>query len=445
MTSLIDCFNAYKDNSPEQRKRAVAWHIQSQMQVRYREWRFAHISRHYPEGLKAKFALYKEFSEKFSQCIKDEDDYEALSLINNHHFRAVRDRVNGEFAEIMDHHFSGTYGVCHDCGEVEHDDNMSWAYDDYKICGSCCNSEYHWSDYRDCYVRDDDEEDEDSCGGLIGEYHSTDIGHISTSFDNRATPIYLGMELEVEMSSGDRESKAQEITNAIKYHNGEEYCGLENDGSLDNGFEIITGYTGLDTHAKALEFFKKPWNGVKSHDTDTCGLHVHICKKGMTMFHAAKMIFFINDEANERLINAVARRDSSEYAKFKDKKGSLDWVRNAKNSRNPMNNLNQDRYEALNFQNPNTVEFRLFKGTLKYTTIMACLEFTYATWFFSREYGTTELTTDNFLKFICRAQNKCDTVHLRNYLSGKGFKLPKAGLVKINPRYSEVDQLAVAA
>jgi hypothetical protein len=89
-----------------------------------------------------------------------------------------------------------------------------------------------------------------------------------------------------------------------------------------------------------------------------------------------------------------------------------------------LRNINSDRYEALNFQNDKTVEFRLFRGSLKYATIMACLEFAYITWFFSRDTSQTQLTTQNFLKYICLENNRRDTAHLRAYLIDKGYKLP---------------------
>jgi hypothetical protein len=76
----------------------------------------------------------------------------------------------------------------------------------------------------------------------------------------------------------------------------------------------------------------------------------------------------------------------------------------------------------------------MFKGTLRYATIMACLEFTYATWFFCRDTGTNQLTTENFLEFISRAENLNDTKFLRQYLTEKNWSLPELGKIKNNPR-----------
>jgi hypothetical protein len=212
-----------------------------------------------------------------------------------------------------------------------------------------------------------------------------------------------------------------------------QYCALEHDGSLHNGFEMVTGWTGLDVHAKQLQHFKNPIRGLKSHDTSTCGLHVHICKKDMTLFHAVKMVLFVNDSGNQRLVRSLARRDSSRYSQVKNKKAGYEWLTNAKSGNN-LKYLNADRYEALNFQNDRTIEFRMFKGTMRYDTIMACLEFTYATWFFCRDTGTNQLTTDNFLEFISRSENLGDTKFLRQYLTEKNWSLPELGKIKNNPR-----------
>jgi hypothetical protein len=248
----------------------------------------------------------------------------------------------------------------------------------------------------------------------------------------------MGMELEVEVGSDySRSDKAEELYDEIKWVTPEhQYIFIEDDGSLDHGFEIVTGYTGLDVHADMLKFFKKPWRGMRSHDTRTCGLHVHIDKKDVSLFHACKMVFFINDSNNQKLIRDIARRSNHHYAKIGNKKASYQWLKDARKGHDPLNRLNDDRTEALNFQNPNTIEFRLFKGTLRYETIMACLEFTYATWFFCRDTGVSELTSAKFIEFICQPNQRKDTKYLRTYLKEKGYSLPKPAVMKDNPRLS---------
>lgn len=393
-------------------------------------------SRFNPFRILEKRQAYKEFGTSMTLFIQDDDDQGALDLINN---SSVQCR--GGWIDFMDDHFSGSYEDCHDCENIFHSDQMSNAYDDYSVCECCCNYSYRYSDRHGYYVRDDDEQYSEN--EHIREYHSSSecLGHIPSKYDSRKPRVLLGLELEMEIKDNfDRDERAGELLENVGEFDHHTYALCENDGSLDHGFEMVTAYTGLDVHAEQLKYFEKGLRGAISHDSDNCGLHVHICKADMTTLHGAKMILFINDQANHKLIKAIARRDSSEYAKIKNKADDKYWLKDAMGcdtKRSQLRSLNADRYEALNFKNTNTVEFRLFKGSLVYSTIMSCLEFTYATWFFTRESSTKNLTIDHFLKFICANENRADTRFLRAYLKAKGFDLPEKNnvvqLVKKSP------------
>ena len=364
---------------------------------------------------------YKNFGRDMAVFIRDDDAGSALDLI-------AESSVNHKFGwvDFMDSHFSGHYFACHDCDGIFSDDDAHNAYDDYSVCGSCVDN-FRYSNRHGYYVREDDEEELEN----IRSYHtsSESLGHIPSKYDKRTPRVLLGLELEMEIKDNYcRDERAGILLEGIGEYNDSLYALCEEDGSLEHGFEMVTAYTGLDVHAKQLEFFKSGLRGAISHDSDNCGLHVHICKADMSTLHGAKMILFINDQANQRLIKAIARRDDSSYAKFKNKQGDKQWLKSAmgcESKRSQLRNLNHDRYEALNFKNDKTIEFRLFKGSLVYETIMSCLEFTYATWFFTRESSTKNMTIDGFLKFICANENRGDTKFLRAYLKAKGFDLPE--------------------
>lgn len=381
-----------------------------------------------------------------SELVARQDHDGAFGLLNNH--ERIRDRWYINQPDGVAEWFNETFPdapevfTCEDCLVLEWDDDGIWAHDGNEhICQSCINDNYRWSENSGTYITQEEYEEEELAqqqedDSVIGDYHSSKriLSRIPSSFDDRKTKVLMGLELEMEVRSGDREEIASELLDYVgSTPEGHRYSALENDGSLHNGFEMVTGWTGLDVHAKQLQHFKNPIKGLKSHDTQTCGLHVHICKKGMSLFHAVKMVLFINDSGNQRLVRSLARRDSSRYSQVKNKKAGYEWLKNAKSDNN-LKYLNSDRYEALNFQNDRTVEFRMFKGTLRYATIMACLEFTYATWFFCRDTGTNQLTTENFLEFICRAENLNDTKFLRQYLTEKNWSLPELGKIKNNPR-----------
>jgi hypothetical protein len=375
---------------------------------------------------------YRKFGQAMAVCIQDDDSSSALDLISE---SSVRHRFG--WVDFMDAHFSGCYFECHDCDGVFSDDEAHNAYDDYTICGSCVEG-YLYSDRRGCYVRDDDEDEQELEN--IREYHTSSecLGHIPSKYDKRTPRVLLGLELEMEIKDNYcRDERAGFLLESLRQYEHFDYALCENDGSLNNGFEVVTAYTGLDVHAKQLEFFKSGLRGAISHDSDNCGLHVHICKADMSTLHGAKMILFINDQANQKLIKAIARRDGSGFAKFKNKQSDKNWLKSAmscESKRSQLRNLNSDRYEALNFKNDKTIEFRLFKGSLVYETIMSCLEFTYATWFFTRESSTKNMTIDGFLKFICANENRGDTKFLRAYLKSKGFDLPEKSNVVQFPK-----------
>jgi len=415
--------------------------------------------RHY-ESLMNQRRHFYEIGKMIADCFRTQDDSELVSILNDN--TTIRDKLGaGEWCEILNDvdKFPNApdYNYCSDCDYIECEDDGTWVYNgDRWICSDCRDNNYRWSDYHDCVVhedddepdQDDDDEDEEDVGP-IGSYHSSKskLGFIPTKYSLRKTPVYMGLELEMEMSDGDasRRERAEHLLQSVKEYKDDAtgkhytYALLEQDGSLNHGFEMVTGYTGLDVHAKQLSFFKKPFEGMKSHDTKTCGLHVHICKKGMSMFHAAKLILFMHDSRNQRLFKAIARRDSSRYSQVKNKTSDYSWVKHAKSD--GMRRLNEDRYESVNFQPERTVEFRLFKGTLRYETIMACLEFTYASWFFTRDTGQQDLTSENFIKFICQPDQRKDTIYLRSFLRSKGFMLDKQAVVKPNPRIEQTKQL----
>ncbi len=386
-------------------------------------------------SLRARFAVI------LNHAIKDDDYYSALNWLNDREFRLIRQSINDP-CELFYRKFNTGFCTCEDCGKIEQEDDLHSTYDGDNVVCSSCFEDYYYHERSGQYVHQDDdnysENDEDD--SIIGEYHSSSdqLGKIPSEFDKRKSQVFLGLELEMEVTDDySRSDKAQYILENLKTYQDPkgkfyDYCLLENDGSLNNGFEMVTGYTGLDVHEKQLAFFKKPIRGLRSHDTSTCGLHIHIDKRNMTLNHATKLILFMHDSGNQKLIKTIARRTSSRFAKVVNKKADYAWLKSAKRSHDPLCNLNDDRYESLNFQNEKTVEFRLFKGTLKFESIMACLEFTYAAWFFCKDHGYKDLNTDNFIKFICLDSNKSDTKYLRAYLKQHLFDIPE--VPKQNPR-----------
>ncbi|MHC1695860.1 MAG: amidoligase family protein [Eubacteriales bacterium] len=186
----------------------------------------------------------------------------------------------------------------------------------------------------------------------------------------------MGIELEVDGGGHDSQN-AQELLNiGNKY---EEHIYIKHDGSLDDGFEIVSHPATPGYHLKHMKWreicSRAVELGYTSHQAGTCGLHIHVSKDcfGSTYREQeeviARILYFVEAHFNEML--CFSRRTQSQLdrwaARYGYKDQPKDILYHAKNS-------NMGRYTAINLQNYDTIEFRMFRGTLKYNTFAAVVQ-----------------------------------------------------------------------
>lgn len=344
-----------------------------------------------------------------------------------------------------------------DCSQCGHQDGDSYLWDvwsreeRHRICRTCQGAAHSYSDYYEQWVenahqivaynanghavvaddRDDDFEydecndryvhidlpedffDDDDDGGsqVIRDYHSSK-NKVKLQHDawTKQHSRFLGVELEVECSEGSsRESAAEEIHVIVnKGHSVGYRMFFETDGSLDYGFEMISQPMSLPAHRELWAFLKDKDNleGLRSHNTSTCGLHVHVSRKGMSSLQIAKMVAFVNDPDNTALIEGVARRGATSYCKIQKKNKVSEYLQS------------EGRYEAVNIRNSRTIELRIFRGTLKYESVIAAIEFSNALVEFCKlgNASIRDLTTAKFMEFI-KTKLPAETKLLRAYLA----------------------------
>ena len=320
---------------------------------------------------------------------------------------------------------------------------------------------------------------EDEYSDTIGDYHSSRgvLEHIPAKDDNPS----IGFELEFERDNTRRYlcDYAYEILDEVKYYEDEDgysyrYAHLEHDGSLDDGFEMVTSWTGLSVHEEMMRKLlvdSEATDGLISHDTSTCGLHVHISKANMSMVHQTKMAIFINAPENQVPLDKFARRKSNSYAKrgvqysreqiqrelrtmreggnydysivashplaivkarYYRETGPAKETFSAFIKRNPsvLASVQDERYRAINFLPKNTVELRLFRGTRKFETLMATLEFANALYWYTKEASWSKLTMDDFVAWL-PTRPDVRSKYLRTYLVVRGIATVKnIGLVQ---------------
>lgn len=265
------------------------------------------------------------------------------------------------------------YSSCDGCSRLFHNDDIYYSSYGERVYCADCHSEY----FTEC----------DNCGGTIhrndsyeyrGDYYCYSCynerrdNETIHSYDYKPEPIFLGeqsddgktlytgSEIECEAPCGyDVDEIAEDFG-----HFDELY--LKHDGSLDDGFEVVT-------HPMTLEYARRFMPnrlrelanlGMRSHDTSTCGLHVHINRSFLSDTEQHRLGYFVLIQQDK--IKLLARRGNVGYSKYKDIDGTYN---------NDSIKYNSDRYEALNWQNDYTIEFRMFRGTLNVKTYIATLEF----------------------------------------------------------------------
>jgi len=183
----------------------------------------------------------------------------------------------------------------------------------------------------------------------------------------------------------------------------------EHDGSLTAGFELITQPMGLDDQTTLWTAVLQPsvLRGCYSHQTSTCGLHVHISRAGLAELTISKAIVAINDKSWTDLVHCVARRGSNGYSERKSNLASCKRVAN----------MSTARYEMINTLNRATIEFRIFRGTLKLESLLAAIEFSNAVINWAAQTSARALEVRHFLAWLAMPANAHDTKNLRSMLA----------------------------
>jgi hypothetical protein len=230
------------------------------------------------------------------------------------------------------------------------------------------NNRYEY-DGRIIYIDDDD---------IINDYdYEPDLNYYGAG-------LKLGVELEID-GGGESHEKASLINGILGWDRA--YC--MHDGSLNDGFEIATMPMSLEYHTDIKQryvdaFYAASKLGYKSHDTSTCGIHIHLDRA-----------FFGRDRRTQNLkatyMALIIERNWADIVKFSRRSyNRMDqWARNKKLSGDVYHSDTEDdvidkfgnkyddgdKYVMLNTNHAHTYELRLFRGTLKPTTYFATLQF----------------------------------------------------------------------
>lgn len=200
--------------------------------------------------------------------------------------------------------------------------------------------------------------------------------------ESEDTTLLLGAEIEVGGNnniSSDND-KNSTVKKCIQIMNGSD----SDEENLIYSTHDSTVQIEFDTMPCSLEFHKNKMNyremfeyldkeGYKGHDCKTAGLHIHanrnyLGKSRISQELVISKILYILEKFNDEIC-VIARRDN-EYSEFVGSKKE-------ENSLVELYGKYKDhgKRAALNLQHKDTIEFRMFKSTLKYETFILTLEF----------------------------------------------------------------------
>lgn len=273
--------------------------------------------------------------------------------------------------------------VCEECGRRIWDDDNAGS-GSLVLCEHCYENHYTNCSRcgrlipsgNACYFDDGDDPYCEHCFNLLDNRAIHEYSYKPDLCFHGKGSRFFGVELEID-EAGERDRNAEKLL-AIGNRNSEHmFC--KHDGALDDGFEIVTHPMSLEYHLT-----KMPWAevmaeavhlGYRSHQANTCGLHIHVSRKSFGDSYEeqesaiARVLFFVERHWNELL--KFSRRTQRQLERWAARYGYKDhpaeMMEHVKKGR-------CNRYTCVNLTNEDTIEFRIFRGTLKYNTLIATLQ-----------------------------------------------------------------------
>lgn len=243
---------------------------------------------------------------------------------------------------------------------------------------------------------------------MILRYHGFSDWQIKClETDDLITAFTFGFELEVQRER-DCTISCEELSNILQLEFDDLFV-YERDGSIGDGVEIISQPMTWDWFQANLFQFKRLLNILvekkfRSHNGGDCGLHIHVGKNCLGLSEEEREdleeLQFTNiaierkqkDKEMKTIINIqfILERFQKEIYAFSRRKNNdfaapltrLEVLSNGMEviQREQIENLTKEglrgttsRYMNLNLHNKKTIEFRMFRGTLLWTTFYSSI------------------------------------------------------------------------
>jgi hypothetical protein len=261
--------------------------------------------------------------------------------------------------------------------------------------------------------------------GMMPYYYKPTRFHFKKSpFEGKVSDkgFYMGAELEIARVAS--QIGQNTMTHLIKDKFGKDRFYGMHDGTI----ERATGYQGLEivSHPFTWHDYK---NNLSTWDTvllfirskgwraslKGIGFHLHTTKAAWGTYQIYRLMKFIYE--NQDFITVIAGRKPTEYCRMRDGdyQNIVEVCKKKKNK-------NRDHYSAVNLNTSNgsasnTIECRMFQGSLEPLILHKNIEFVKSCYDFTFKYG--EPTYDDYIMHI--GKNRRSYPCLNEYLKLKGI------------------------
>lgn len=312
-----------------------------------------------------------------------EELFETCNDCGNIHYRDDMRWLDNYDAYVCEDCFEG-YVACACCGEFERETDMYTSVDGL-ICEYCCDYSYcvcdecgarlhqddiYYNEEDDCYYCESCNENREDERVIHNYHHSHNYSVEFFGGNDDGETLFMGVELEVD-NGDDKEETARAMRDTMPFN----FITMERDGSLDNGFENITQPATLEFHQSIKEDYKCMFetaleNGFRSHNTSTCGYHIHFNRSffGDKEEECIARLLYLVEKYWDNLVK-FSRRKYNNLERWAKK-----YEEDSETVISKMKSRCLNRYYAINLTNLRTIEFRMFRGTLNIETFFATLE-----------------------------------------------------------------------
>ena len=217
--------------------------------------------------------------------------------------------------------------------------------------------------------------------------------------------LYLGLEIEMECDGNRSDSIARYVRDETNAKCGHELIYCKSDSSVPSGFEVVThpmNWEWLKKNRKKFTFLFETAKefGCKSgcdNNACRCGIHIHMSRDAFTHTMLLKFTRFIYE--NKPFIYKISeRKDKNWFEQYcsLDGLGKHQFVHVAKTNKK----YDHRKHSALSFASPDTIELRIFDGTIDVNTLYKDMEFCIALYEYVIIHKFNEMKDKIFVKYL---------------------------------------------